>query len=408
MSEKINALSIKLLICSFALMPLLDFLESMLGNSPFDKVAAGYRLMMLMLCGVTVLSLKGWHILHAAFFSIIISVPITNYSILVITEKIELTDYVYMMTYIVKIFSLFLYFNFFLSLNDDEFIFVRNALFVAIFLYVLSFIVAPFSGVEFLKNYNNSGRFGYKGIISAGNEGSAFCLAAMFISLLFWYYSRSVITVAFIVACCLASVFTGTKAGLVSAMLVLLLYMYFSLQRKSGWLFYVPLIVISLCGVGYYIFTYLDVAELYEKTFTYFTIQFNEYADGSIISLLLSRRDDNLIFAYDNFIKDNPYYYILGGYLISQFQIELDFFDLFFSVGVIVFVYYFVNLLRVIGVSRPKNNDRNLGLIFFIFIVLLCLQSFMAGHVLYSGVAVPFFAFIFAFFVKIKNSVSGN
>lgn len=282
--------------------------------------------------------------------------------------------------------------------NSQNIDFLEKIFKLSFIAYTSSILLGPVLGIEAFKSYGEV-RYGYKGIILAQNEASALLL----VGLLFFGYKITLktsdnIDKIGVITAIVAAFIIGTKAALILPIAVLSII----LITRNGIIKSALPILISFVALPIFIYTLTLVSssaqEVIESTTQYLTYQFTHYANDSIISLLLSGRDDKLQNVWQDIVNNNPFHLVFGGYPLGSYSTELDFFDLAFLLGIPILVVYFINLKNAF-LSDRKGITRRYYMLSLILIILI---SNSAGHVLTSALALPYMAF-FCMYGSIKK-----
>ncbi len=289
---------------------------------------------------------------------------------------------------------LFKFFTFFIYIDALSVLLSRQVIsfnvFIKIFnilisLYLIAIIYGFIFDYALFKNYDGE-RWGVKGIIIAGNEASSLLIVALCWGVVMREkYASNIILLLSV----LAIIGSGTKAAILGLLLISiglslikygikgLLYSAFGLS-----IFLIILSVVYNFSSG--------VQEEVLKTFSYFEYQFDNAAGGSIISLLLSGRDYKLAVVTDDVYEFYPWAFIFGGYPITSYFVEMDFFDLWYMMGVgsICYMYYFIKTWSFDITSNSAVIDKFKVVVFGVYVCL----AFTGGHFMYSAVTAPILA----------------
>jgi len=135
---------------------------------------------------------------------------------------------------------------------------------------------------------------------------------------------------------------------------------------------------------------------------------------SNIYGFLMSGRDQFLTQKLFIFTSENSLFKFLFG-VGKPFPVEMDAFDTFFKFGflglLMVYFIYFYIYRKVFAYYFKKEGTFNLSVI-NLALMLVFFQSYISGHVLYSGMAGPFYGMILAIsfyifkkeFPRVKNA----
>ncbi|GHV72176.1 hypothetical protein AGMMS49928_28320 [Spirochaetia bacterium] len=227
--------------------------------------------------------------------------------------------------------------------------------------------------------YKTYGEIGSKGFFYAGNETSLLLLV------MFYYYLTSstakyknILSIAFLIF----SYLLGTKTGMISCLVLFIVYYYLSLKKRFRPVFFLLLFI-----GGYVVYRYLIVMYSSLPVILNAVKKFNwRYGQsGDILNALLSNRILYLSNYYDfwktHFSMQNLFFGI--GKPVFLTGIEIDFFVYFFQTGLlftsVILGFYLFLIMR----SRKHTLLFTLNLLFLGI-------SFSAGHV-WGGVMAGYF-----------------
>jgi hypothetical protein len=232
--------------------------------------------------------------------------------------------------------------------------------------------------------YNVYENFGVKGYFYAGNEVSLlFCC--------FYYYillnrKRHLLIVYLLAFVC--SILIGTKTAVLSYILISIIDFYYKQTKNTKFIIklFFPFILVVVIECLYFII---------KKTEFY---QFIEYriighiGQTDLLNLLLSGRIyflQNTYNVWKNNFSLSTFLFGLGIQSPILKGIEIDFFDTFFTLGIIWLLIILFFYIKIIYLSIIKKNKK----LFFFNIIILTI-SFTAGHVWSGVMAGVFFSYI--------------
>ncbi|MFL7053374.1 hypothetical protein BCS65_20010 [Vibrio cyclitrophicus] len=256
------------------------------------------------------------------------------------------------------------------------------------FIYSLAIILGTLSG-QYFTTYGGSGSSGWL-IKGSANSISIIFAPALAILLPKLYKSN------YGMSKCLFVIFLALQASLlmltkVSTFSILIISLSFFLLYAK--LFHRVIIILLLLLSSVMMVGYLMDTDLFNRLeFVY------EYYDGNIFYLLLSGRHEHVIAAFNvldsmsvfDIIFGNGYAYFreyMSVYLTKVMGVEIDIFDLFFMNGILFTVVYFSIIIyvcfrAVMNLFSSVNDSMKMLSISYLLLVLV---SFLAGHVLMSG-----------------------
>lgn len=189
----------------------------------------------------------------------------------------------------------------------------------------------------------------------------------------------------------------GTKTMYLSVLIILGYFLFrnrktFFKKLKQYYLFCLPLFLIGVVGL----LLWIPESGLYKNIKT--SLEF--YEVDSVSKLLTFENIDNIIYSnrldflknvHENYKQASVMEKVMGlgrTKIVTLKDIEIDLFDIFYSVGIIGFIVYLFFFLQVLKMVKVK------GVSFFTFI-LLCVISLFTGHVLISPMTTTYFACLF-------------
>ncbi len=245
---------------------------------------------------------------------------------------------------------------------------------------------------------------GVKGFFFAGNELSVTFLLLVALVIFFspTILKRQKLFLLFSGTVLLFSITIATKTAIAGTLLLVLSAYY--LRRKifekmlvSRWIFSFLVTIPLFIGFSLYFF-------LQSAAYEYIANIFQQVKP--LATFLLSSRDIFVAHTFDLFLTKSTVFSFLFG-LGEHRTVEMDFFDTLFNYGffgtLVIYGTFFWVLVRVTRLSRREENDDSWGGFRVLFlrtaVFLVIIISFVAGHVLYSGMAAPFFAMTIAMLV---------
>lgn len=226
-------------------------------------------------------------------------------------------------------------------------------------------------------------RFGFSGLIPKINEATLFCL----ISLSFVYYRRYLLKIKnkkdYIIM--FAPILLGAK-GIYFFILLLLLYHIFSQRNKI-----INILVISLpliASVAYFINA--------PEKLHYFIKQSQE---NGLLSMLLSGRDNILSEYIGELLNEwNVVNFLFGGQDQTYRMFEMDFFDLFFFLGIFGSTIYLSLMF-----STVFNLNIKIGFNMF-FILSYFILAFLGGHFFASAINALYLC-VLTIYIRVNQNV---
>jgi len=245
---------------------------------------------------------------------------------------------------------------------------------------------------------------GSKGFFYAGNEVSA-VLIILSSFLMYWYqfYDKKMSFIIVGVLAVLTGLYLTSKTAILGTIFTFLYFFILKSNRKKSSIkkklsFLLSFFILLPLGL-YIIVEYLKTSDVMER-FSYF---WNEL---DIYTFILSNRNTFLFDFIEVFKKEYNIIEMIIGVGQSTFEtlnhnhiIELDFFDIYFTYGVIgvsLFLFY-ISFLLIQSKIKSLNIKTYLFSSYSKYIaILLIALSFLSGHVFNSGMAAIYMGCVFS------------
>lgn len=292
--------------------------------------------------------------------------------------------------FLTKILSLFALITLFSLLRDKQLNQINILIKASLAIYMLCIIAGAAFNIEMFESYKTIERSGYKGIITAQNEATGL----VFISLLISGFRISTnqatnLDKALFAITAIASFLLGTKPGLILPIVVIaIIYI-----AENGYIKSIPKIILATAlfgALGFVIFSYIPAAKnALNMSLSYFLFQLDHYANGNLVTLLLSGRDNKLDYAVEHYILQNPSYLLFGGYPVGGYVVEIDFIDLAMLFGLPIFAIY----LRMVYLAFKGAETTQTARYYMLSFAGIILLANTAGHIFTSALVIPYIAY---------------
>lgn len=245
---------------------------------------------------------------------------------------------------------------------------------------------------------------GYKSLFNANNSFNIVVIVLFIFQMETTFISKKNIDIIKSIMLILILLFLGSKTSIMFIPIYFILkltieFKNFSKKKILKWI----LIVLVLCGILFIIFNNKIMAIINHQL--YF---FNKESE-SIITFILSGRNEFLSVAYDGFINNISIlsvFFGIGSYfnqsLISMAlgfatikNIEMDFFDILFSYGLIgvILTYGIVIYIVIKNIRKIIKNKLTAEIIAVSSMIVF---SFLAGHVFLDAMSATYLAIVVA------------
>lgn len=287
-------------------------------------------------------------------------------------------------TNLFQIFYLPFFIIFFSNYNNEK---INNDLVLKLYFIYLNLIIIPyFLGIGYSVSEFYKEKIGYLGLFYGGNEISAILICLLPISLKTLKDKNQIIKIIFIIELFMCTYLIGTKTLMLG---VLIVFMYFIIRYlscsyknfsklKKFIVIIIPiLILVSICII-------IPYTPMFKNIITaakFFKVDSNNlFSMYGLNKIVFSGRLGFLEKINDIFINSSILSVFMGigkTTLINTKLIEIDIFDIFYSIGIIGFVIWILYMIK--GMKNSKLN----GIYKFTFILLIIISIF-AGHILTS------------------------
>lgn len=287
-------------------------------------------------------------------------------------------------TNLFQIFYLPFFIIFFSNYNNEK---INNDLVLKLYFIYLNLIIIPyFLGIGYSVSEFYKEKIGYLGLFYGGNEISAILTCLLPISLKTLKNKNQIIKIIFIIELFMCTYLIGTKTLMLG---VLIVFMYFFIlylknnfnkfsKLKKIFMITIPSILLILLVI------ILPFTPMFKNIITaakFFKVDSNNlFSLYGLNKIVFSGRLGFLEKINDIFINSSILSAFMGigkTTLLSVKLIEIDIFDIFYSIGIIGFVIWLLYMIK--GMKSVKLN----GIYKFTFILLIIISIF-AGHILTS------------------------
>ena len=284
---------------------------------------------------------------------------------------------------------------------DDRFVFI-------IYLIFINLIIIPkiFGlGYDISEIYKN--KQGYSGLFYSGNEISAIILGLLPITLNYVFNLKNYITkILFYIELAIVIILIGTKTLFFGSIIVILYYFikYLKNNFKNMKTLYkvltitIPIIIITSLII---ILPKTSVYKNIKTQLNYYEIdELNEYISPNMLDrVIFSSRLSFLEKVNNEYINKNNKYGVIYGLSRSRVleikDIEIDIFDIFYSIGIFGTFIYILMMLYAINKIHLRKYYK------FSFILFI-LMSLFSGHILIKPMVSIYIALLF---ILNKNDV---
>jgi O-antigen ligase len=243
-------------------------------------------------------------------------------------------------------------------------------------------------------------RFGYQGFIPAQNEVSLFFIIAFFYFLAKWHYGEGNVLLLFGVF--ISALLTGTRTSL-AVIPSLVFYAgwagWRSFLRGRGYSRYIYVIMGILILAGLVLWQQEYILKRIAPTLNYFSYQLRNkgyVSDYEMVAGLFSGRIYKLQTFFQAYLPRFSWAnYLVGGYDVTSYAVEMDFVDVFARLGIIGAILFYGNYLRCLFYpARLRVN-----FIHILFVAVWLGIAALAGHVVSSAINASYLSILLLAFV---------
>ena len=297
---------------------------------------------------------------------------------------------------LMQVFYLGFLIMFFKSYKNE---YLNTKLLVFIYYLYISLIIGPFIlGFGYYAWEFYPEKSGYYGLFYGANEISAILVILFPIVLDYLLRCKKyIISGISIILSFICAYLVGTKTmllGFIMTLLYLLIPFLYKYYKKFSWKYKICFIgvVVLILILGCLILPNTPVYKNITLALDYFKIDSsNIFSYYGINKMIFSGRLEFVVNIFNEVRWLGPLYYIFGigkSILISLKGVEIDLFDILFTLGILGFIFYLVFMYNSV-------KDTKLGGVYRYTFILGLLISLIAGHVLISTNVSIYLALLF-------------
>lgn len=297
---------------------------------------------------------------------------------------------------LMQVFYLGFLIMFFKSYKNE---YLNTKLLVFIYYLYISLIIGPFIlGFGYYAWEFYPEKSGYYGLFYGANEISAILVILFPIVLDYLLRCKKyIISGISIILSFICAYLVGTKTmllGFIMTLLYLLIPFFYKYYKKFSWKYKICFIgvVVLILILGCLILPHTPVYKNITLALDYFKIDSsNIFSYYGINKMIFSGRLEFVVNIFKEVRWLGPLYYIFGigkSILISLKGVEIDLFDILFTLGILGFIFYLVFMYNSV-------KDTKLSGVYRYTFILGLLISLIAGHVLISTNVSIYLALLF-------------
>ena len=272
---------------------------------------------------------------------------------------------------------------------------IDKKLITIIYFILLNSIIIPYIfgiGYNISEYYVN--KEGYLGFYTGGNEISAIILCFLPITITYLNeYKKLLLKIIFIIEYIFCAILIGTKVLFLGSIIILLILITKELIKKKKINIKVLSIILVIFIIGIILIPYTPIYKNYIVSTDYYNIDSIDdiFKEDNIDNIIFSKRLYNAKRIDKKYDRAKPPKKLLGlgrNYILNIKDIEIDYLDIFYSIGILGTIYYLVLLFLII------RNTKLYGIykLSFIFLIII---SFFSGHILIKPQVSIYLALLF-------------
>ncbi|MDB1944573.1 O-antigen ligase family protein [Clostridium tertium] len=395
--KNIKTYDYKILLFLFVAIPLVDIINGVILTINSDiNISLGkfYRIITMIILSIITLkySDKEFRKKHIVVFSLTLLMILAFIGVFYIYHG-SFKGIIYDGVTISKLLLIFLMIYTIFYLYNQKIIdknIITNIFKCYIIIFPLTMIIPYIIGIG---SSTYSSGLGYTGLYYANNDISIVLLICTIYSFDQVIKKINILNIFIFLLNLSSLLLVGSKTGILGLVLAVILYSiyYGSITLNEKSISKKNILKIILWALLFLICTLVVFYPTFKKMIDRVIYFYNR--DGNILAALLSGREKFLLEAFNNLLNER--FWILkllfgvGFFYRKEWGIgelvEMDLFDITFSLGVIVsliIIYYLFKLLNKIIKSLNKENY-----VYLVCIIIMVLFSFIAGHVLFSALS---------------------
>ena len=378
-----------IIVILFSILPIIDSINGILIEKQMTSIGTLYKVFVigvLLILGISdgKMIRKQWGIIFViigyVLMTILTNSIVSNYSIISVDFPVKLIFNAVMFVLLVQNITK-------KHISADSIYKILNNNTYIIIICVL---------VPYALNIGNAiyaGNIGYKAFYYSQNELNASLIVLFFFSL-YKLYNKITIQALFQVCGVLICVLLmSTKSSLMACAIGIFIYLIDYIRKENSR----RKVVIIIAGIIAILISGGFVISKIADMFTRQSSLFNMY-DGSLIATLTSGRTYFLEDAFSEFIESDLFIerLLIGNGFCSNNLIEMDFFDIFFYLGIVGVTGVIIFAMYVIMKSKKNMRSEKCLIRKTGFIVMLAF-SFFTGHVLFMATSGCYFVLLCVF-----------
>lgn len=228
---------------------------------------------------------------------------------------------------------------------------------------------------------------GYKAFFVSQNEMSLVIMVLCFFVVYKIYLKITILNSIQLGLLLLCGLLCNTKSTIIACLLIAFILLIIKAIKGS---FKSKIAVFAVGLVGLFLMRNTIISSIDLMTNRYMALKYNHY-NGSVLTSVLSARDIFVTVEWNNMMKEKSAFKILfGNGFCSGHLIEMDFFDMFFFLGIIGVLILFYFLILLFKRIRENTKSDNSKLRLFTYIIIFGFM-FLTGHVIFMAMSGSYF-----------------
>lgn len=388
-----------LIIILLSILPIIDSINGLTMNNNLFSIGMLYKFLLIITLMFIILNLK--NIRKISIFILIFIILLLLISILVNTiflRKEIIMEYPAKLLFniVLAIMLIELFHKNILTGKSIGVILRNNCILLSISILTTYFLKLGFTVY--------SGDIGFKGFYFSQNELSAILVILFFYSIYIFVNKTNIKTLINLLSILVCAILVNTKSTLIAVSLgIIYLFIHLLKNNKLRYklIFILFVILLMLFFRNFIIYNLSQVLKRQSGLYKIFK--------GDIISIVLSGRNNFLKSEFKKLINSRFFtlHFLIGNGFSHEKLIEMDFFDIFFSLGIIGIIILLIFLYFLLK-SAIRNVNTKIDSGRFISLIIILLMSLFMGHVLFMATSGIYFILYCLFCIYYEDNMKIN
>lgn len=262
--------------------------------------------------------------------------------------------------------------------------------------FVCCYIIPYFLGVG---NKVYAGDIGYKAFFIAQNELGLVIVVFCFFTAYQLINRSTIINVLKLASLLICGLLLNTKTAIIASIIAVIMW-FVPIIINGRKEYKILTFIVIIVGVIVLKETMINSFKLVYDRFSMLT---TKYYNGSIITGILSGRNNTVVAAWNDLVKNHFFVrFLIGNGFCSKLLVEMDLIDIFFFLGIIGVAFTSAWLYRIYAIIKCNSKYDKSRIKKVSYLVILVLL-FFAGHVLFMAMSGCYFIVYLCFLIYYKD-----